>query len=201
LENAEDALGSGFRNEGELIVLLDGAGASFSGAGASKKEQDEFASSEYAKTIYNVIAGSCPSIDLAAEKRLIDCLVKLASEHAIQSAHDISDGGIAVTLAESCFTSDRELAADVSFGASEKLPAEIILFGERGARAVVSLAPGSLARVSEIAAQYNVTAARIGTVIRGEFRIQYEGAPVIQGSVDSFGRIWKDSLGEALESA
>ncbi|HWF40394.1 MAG TPA: phosphoribosylformylglycinamidine synthase subunit PurL [Candidatus Acidoferrales bacterium] len=208
LENAEDALGSGFRNEGDVIVLLDGAAASLSDVEASKKEQDEFASSEYAKTIYAVAAGSCPAIDLAAEKRLIDCLVKLASERTIQSAHDISDGGIGVTLAESCFTSDTgDLSAEISLNspqavkASERSPAEMFLFGERGARAVVSLASGSLAHVSEIAAQYGVSAARIGTVIRGEFRIQYEGVPVIQGSVDSFRRIWKDSLGKALESA
>ncbi len=200
LENAEDALGSGFRNEGDLVVLLDAAAAHSSGE-LQANENNEFGSSEYAKIIHGVTAGSCPAIDLAAEKRLIDCLVKLASERVVQSAHDISDGGIAVTLAESCFTSGRELAADVSLGASEKLPAEIVLFGERGARAVVSLASGSLARVSEIAAQYNVSAARIGTVIRGEFGIQYEGVPVIQGSVDSFRRIWKDSLGTALESA
>jgi len=200
LENAEDALSSGFRNEGDLIVLLDAAAAD-SSSELQANEKNEFGSSEYAKIIHGVIAGSCPAIDLAAEKRLIDCLVNLASERVAQSAHDISDGGIAVTLAESCFTSDSELSADVSLGAGGKLPAEVVLFGERGARAVVSLASGSLARVSEIAAQYNVSAARIGTVIRGEFRIQYEGVPVIQGSVDSFRRIWKDSLGKALESA
>ena len=111
-----------------------------------------------------------------AEKRLIDCLVKLASAKAILSAHDVSDGGLAVTLAESCFGSDG-LSADVDASAAARLPklAEIALFGERGARAVVSLPAASLARVEGIAAQCNVQARRIGTVTRGEFRIQYKG--------------------------
>jgi phosphoribosylformylglycinamidine synthase subunit PurL len=65
----------------------------------------EFSSSEYSKTISGIVAGEPPAIDLAAEKRLQDCLVALAAEGALQSAHDISDGGLAVTLAESCFVS------------------------------------------------------------------------------------------------
>ena len=60
-------------------------------------------------------------------------------------------------------------------------PPKSALFGERGARAVVSVSPASLARVNAIAAQYKVAAARIGTVTRGDFRIQYKWRqPVIQ---------------------
>ncbi len=109
---------------------------------------------------------------LAREKRLIDCLVKLASEHAIASAHDVSDGGIAVTLAESCFASEG-LAAEVNLeSAAPGEPAEFALFGERGARAVVSAPADSVARISAIAAQWNVRVERIGAVTRGEFRIK-----------------------------
>ncbi len=75
--------------------------------------QEEFSSSEYAKTIQGIVAGVPPAIDLAAEKRLIECLVSLASAGLILSAHDVSDGGLAVTIAESCFASDG-LSADVN---------------------------------------------------------------------------------------
>src|SRR5487761_638234 len=104
LEDADCALGMGFQREGDAIILLDGANA-----GARLRDENlqrEFSSSEYAKTIHGVVAGSPPAIDLRAEKNLIDCLVALAAERAIASAHDISDGGFAVTLAESCFPSD-----------------------------------------------------------------------------------------------
>jgi phosphoribosylformylglycinamidine synthase len=225
LEDAERALGSAFRNEGDIILLLDGAGKFSQAAkndywknfaaltnnftqldftiiekrlGGPSEDWRSFSSSEYAKTLHGIVAGAPPAIDLAAEKRLIDCLVALAAEGAILSAHDVSDGGLAVTLAESCFTADG-LSSDVALGGDE--PAETALFGERGARAVVSLPPASLARVTEIAAQYKVTAQRIGTVTRGEFRIQYNGQTVIHGDVASLRKPWSDSLGTTIEGA
>jgi phosphoribosylformylglycinamidine synthase II len=195
LEDAECALGSAFRNEGDLILLLDAGPAGISG----EERQKEFSSSEYAKEIHGIVAGAPPAIDLVSEKRLIDCLVKLAAEKAILSAHDVSDGGIAVSLAECCFDSDG-FSADVNLDLKE-VPAEAVLFGESGARVVVSLSPASLARVSAIAAQYSLKAQPIGTVTRGEFRIQCKGVPVIQGDVESFRRVWAESLGKAIESA
>src|ERR1700677_459991 len=101
MENADDALGSAFRKEGDAILLLDGKVGSEAADAANVAV--EFASSEYAKTLQGVVAGAPPAVDLAAEKRLIDCLANLASERVISSAHDVSDGGLAVTLAESCF--------------------------------------------------------------------------------------------------
>jgi phosphoribosylformylglycinamidine synthase II len=199
MEDAECALGSGFRNEGDVILVLDGAGENGGLKAAATKT--DFASSEYAKTIHGVVAGLPPAIDLAAEKRLIDCLVALADERAVVSAHDVSDGGLAVSLAEACFGRDG-LAAEISIGAAGAEDfVEAALFGERGARAVVSVAPASLARVNAIAAQYHVSARRIGTVTRGEFRIQYQGAAVIQGSIESFRRVWSESLPKAIENA
>jgi phosphoribosylformylglycinamidine synthase len=250
LEDADFAVGSGFDKEGDAIVLLDGAGATDSRGGDLK---EEFSSSEYAKTIQGIVAGAPPAIDLMAEKRLIDCLVNLASAGLILSAHDVSDGGIAVTIAESCFaseglsadlnlkseTADRatsgakaphakissmselklrppkappEVTAeersldfardDRSLGAeASEEPAEVALFGERGARAVVSLSAASLARLSAVAAQYGVAANRIGTVTRSEFRIQFNGTPVIRGDVSSFRKAWSESLAAAIESA
>jgi phosphoribosylformylglycinamidine (FGAM) synthase-like enzyme len=251
MEDAECALGAGFRNEGDLILVLDGDAHSqgvASGAEASSfgeltaglkprssgaaldgmsdvgakdgaatpsilalpGSQDElkaaatitdFASSEYARTIHGVVAGMPPAIDLAAEKRLIDCLVALAGERAVLSAHDVSDGGLAVSVAEACFGRDG-LGAEIAIDAASVDDfAETALFGERGARAVVSVAPASLARLNEIAAQYHVRAQRIGTVTRGDFRIQYRGAAVIQGSIESFRRVWSEALPKAIENA
>ena len=209
MEDAECALGSGFASEGDVIVLLDGVTAppSILALPGSQDElkgaatKTELASSEYAKAIHGMVTGLPPAIDLAAEKRLIDCLVALAAERAVRSAHDVSDGGLAVSVAEACFGRDG-LSAEISIDAAGAEDfAEAALFGERGARAVVSVAPASLARVNEIAAQYKVRAQRIGTVTRGEFRIQYQGAAVIQGSIESFRRVWSESLPKAIEKA
>jgi phosphoribosylformylglycinamidine synthase subunit PurL len=195
LDNADSALGSRFRNQGDTIVLLDG------GAAPAREEEArrEFSSSEYAKVVHGIAGGGPPKIDLAAEKRLIDCLVQLASEGAILSAHDVSDGGLAVTVAECCF-SGRNLSAEVRLP-DEQTPTEFALFGERGARAVVSADPDSLARVKEVAAQWNVHAEPIGRVTCGDFRIQDKEAVVLSGKVVSFQKAWEKSLPEALESA
>ena len=196
LEDAESALGSAFRADGDAILLLDGAA---DGGLKIATKTDEFSSSEYAKTMQGIAAGAPPQIDLAAEKRLIACLVKLAGESAISSAHDVSDGGLAVTLAECCFGADG-LSAHVQIkSAAADEPAESAIFGERGARAVVTAPSASLARVNQIAAQYSVLAQNIGTVARNEFRIQCSGSFLIQGTVDSFRRPWAQSLQKAIE--
>jgi phosphoribosylformylglycinamidine synthase subunit PurL len=197
IENADCAIGSAFCNEGDGIVLLDAGRA----AESREAQAREFSSSEYAKITQGVIAGAPPAIDLDAEKRLIDCLVDLTSEKVILSAHDVSDGGLAVTLAESCFAGDG-LSAEATLAQENSAePPEYTLFGERGARAIVSVAPASLARVNSIAAQYSVKAERIGVVTRGDFRITYSGDHAIHGPLGSFQQAWSDSLASELESA
>ena len=209
LEDADFAVGSAFDKEGDAIVLLDGFAAGIlrsaqndkragDGSGEGRVRQ-EFSSSEYAKTTQGIVAGVPPAIDLAAEKRLIECLVSLASAGLILSAHDVSDGGVAVTIAESCFGSEG-LSADVNLTGDTEL-AEVAAFGERGARAVVSLSAASLARLNAVAAQYGVAANRIGSVTRSEFRIQFNGTPVIRGDVSSFRKAWSESLAAAIENA
>src|SRR5204863_6418691 len=130
VEDSSRVMKIAFRNAGDVIVLLDGAATEGLGPkpGTTKPER-EFSSTEYSKTVAGIVAGEPPAIDLPAEKRLIDCLVALAAESTVQSAHDISDGGLAVTLAESCFASVvADLQIGSSFGASislnENLPAE-----------------------------------------------------------------------------
>jgi len=208
LEDASRVLKIGFREEGDAIVLLDGAAwASGAQHAAPLPETNrEFSSSEYSKVIAGVVAGEPPAIDLAAEKRLQECLVALAASGAVRSAHDVSDGGIAVTLAESCFASPVGalhaaplLGAIVKF--EEASPAEYVLFGERGARAVVSVARTSLARVLETARQYGVAAHQIGQVIRGDaFRIEYKGSTVIESSVAKLHDVWAHSLERTLKA-
>src|SRR6267378_4403987 len=207
LEDASRVLKIGFREEGDAIVLLDGA-ARASGAQHVAPLLDarrEFSSSEYSKTISGIVAGEPPAIDLAAEKRLQECLVALAANGAVRSAHDVSDGGIAVTLAESCFASPVGAQhAAPQLGANVKLEttssAEYALFGESGARAVVTVGPTSLAAVLETARQYAVTAHQIGQVIGSDaFRIEYKGSAVIDTSVAKLYDVWAHSLERTLK--
>jgi len=192
IEDASRALGMAFRAEGDVIVLLDGRTDTASPVENSARE---FSSSEYARTIHGVVAGAPPAVDLAAEKRLIALLVVLASKGALQSAHDVSDGGLAVTLAESCFASDG-LSARVSLTSKE--PDEAALFGERGARAVVSVTPENLAAVRRVAAQYEVAVLEVGQVTRGEFRIELNGRAAVSADVPSLTDAWAGALERIL---
>jgi len=205
LDDINCLLKIGFRNEGDRILLLDGAAGGASPSPTTDSSR-EFSSSEYSKSIAGIVAGEPPGIDLAAEKRLIDCLGALASQGAIQSAHDISDGGLAVTLAESCFASSVAgaqhaaplLGASISF--DEAGPAEFSLFSERGARAVVSVTPTNLAAVLAIARQWNVAAREIGQVTGdGSFRIEQKKRAVIDSSIGTLRDVWANSLELTLQ--
>jgi phosphoribosylformylglycinamidine synthase II len=219
LEDASKVLKIAFRNEGDIIVLLNGANSS--GAGqhttAPSARRREFSSSEYSKTIAGIVAGEPPAIELGAEKWLIDCLVALASAGTIESAHDLSDGGAAVALAESCFAAlanepsnchpERSLRSEEpafsSLGAAITIPenasAEYALFGESGARAIVSVSSTKLAALRATARQYGVGAHEIGKVTRdNSLRIEYKGHTVVQSDVSALRDVWANSLERIL---
>src|SRR5262249_24447954 len=117
---------SHFQSEGDAIVLLGEPTA-------------ELGASEYLARIHGLVAGPPPSCDLDAEKRLIDVLLESIRSGVIASAHDCSDGGLRVALAESCVM-DRgaQLGATIDLTAWRELPDRALLFGEAQARAVVS---------------------------------------------------------------
>ena len=216
LDDASRVLKVAFRNEGDIIVLLNAHNSE--GVGAryivpSSAAAREFSSSEYSKIIAGIVAGEPPSIELAAEKWLIDCLVALAAASTIESAHDLSAGGAAVAVAESLFAAlanqppnchpERSLRSEgpafPSLGATITLPesasAEYALFGEAGARAIVSVSPTKLAALRATARQYGVGAHEIGKVTRdNSLRIEYNGHTVVQSDVPSLRDIWSNSL-------
>jgi phosphoribosylformylglycinamidine synthase subunit PurL len=192
IEDASRALGMAFRAEGVSILLLDGNAAEGVAAESAAKE---FSSSEYARTIRGIEAGAPPAVNLAAEKRLIALLVALANDGKLQSAHDVSDGGLAVTISESCFASDG-FSARVSLTSKE--PDEAALFGERGARAVISVTSENVAAVRQIAAQYEVAVVEVGRVTRGEFHIELNGRTVVSAEVPSLADAWSGAFGRLL---
>jgi len=200
LEDASKVLKVAFRNEGDVIVLLDGSTSSKAGPQAPPRagKQREFSSSEYSKTIGGIVAGEPPAIELGAEKWVIDCMVALAEAGTLQSAHDVSDGGLAVTLAESCFAATG-LGANVAV--PEDVSAEYALFGERGARVVVSVSPEKLGALRTTARQYGVGAHEIGKVTGdAALRIEYKGRPVTAAPVSALQDIWANSLERTITS-
>ena len=194
IEDASRVLKIAFRNAGDAIILLDGAANS---APSTSGKEREFSSSEYSKTIAGIVAGEPPAIDLAAEKRLIDCMVALAAKCAIASAHDISDGGLAVTVAESCFASN---GLGATINVPEDAAAEYALFGERGARIIVSVSRENLGALQKTAREYSVAVHEIGEVTRdNHLRIEYKGRIALAAPVPVLQNTWAHSLELALK--
>jgi phosphoribosylformylglycinamidine synthase subunit PurL len=191
LDDASRVVKMAFRNAGDVIVLLDGADPSERARHIGPLPAQEFSSSEYSKTVGEIVSGEPPAVDLLAEKRLLDCLVALANDALVNSAHDISDGGLAATLAESCFAFSVGAISTIAEGFS----AEASLFGERGARCLVSVAPAKLAALQAIARQYGVAASEVGQVTQNpSLRIEYKGRAVIDSPVESLRDVWAYSL-------
>jgi phosphoribosylformylglycinamidine synthase len=214
MEDASRALAMAFRAEGDAIVFLDGRGvaaasgardaAAVSAASNSDAQLAEFSSSEYARTVAGIVGGRPPAMDLTAESRLIEALLTLAEQGLLASAHDLSDGGLAVAIAESVFASANGAAgsgdsfsADIAMR-SESAPAELALFGEQGARAIVSAPQAKLALLQQVAAQWGVAAQVIGKVTRGPFQLSFNGAKVLSDSPASLRAIWAGAIERAV---
>jgi phosphoribosylformylglycinamidine synthase len=201
LEDASRALTMAFRTEGDDIVLLDGRAAAAMSGVTINAPLLEFSSSEYARTVAGIVAGIPPAMDLPAESRLIETLLALAAASLpagaglLSSAHDLSDGGLAVAAAECAFASDG-LSAEISL--HDHSPAELALFGEAGARAIVSLPHAALAPLERLAAQWGVTARVIGRVTRGPFQLSFNGATALSDSPASLRAIWAGAIERAV---
>jgi len=193
IENAEHALGMGFRAESDAVLLLDGLEES---AATAAGDAASFASSEYAKTIHDIGGGLPPAVDLAAEKRLIRLLEAAAREQTIASAHDVSDGGLAITLAECC-AATQNFSVEARGGVQA---AEHALFGERGARAVISCDPRRVADVRALASKYGVRAEEIGRVTRGAFRLACGESIMVNATMESVREAWGATMKRVFES-
>jgi phosphoribosylformylglycinamidine synthase len=148
---------SQFRAEGDAVVLLGEPTAELGG-------------SEYLARIHGTVAGAPPACDLDRERVLIDALLESITSGVVHSAHDCSDGGLAVALAECCVMDrNAQFGAAIDLSAWSTLPTRALLFGEAQARVVVSTAMPDT--VLTIAKKHGVPARVIG-------RVTAAGAPL-----------------------
>ncbi len=141
---------AGFSSPGDAIILLG-------------ENSGEIGGSEYLRWIHDVVGGYAPRCDLQGERKLIDVLLSAIRGGHVASAHDCSEGGLAVALAECCLLSSPEpLGASIDLSAWEALPRRALLFGEAQGRVVVSTDAADA--VVEVARLGGVPARVIGRV-------------------------------------
>ena len=187
IEDAKRTLARVFQSAGSAIVLL----------GASEK--GELGASEYLKVIHGLVGGMPPELDLGRERALQALLVGTAREGLIQSAHDCSDGGFAVALAECCFESGG-IGADVDV-AAVTLPdgwaeysVQAALFGESATRVIISVAEPDVDALRAHARAADVPAALIGRTGGGRLRIAVGGERVVDVGVGDAERVWSTAI-------
>jgi phosphoribosylformylglycinamidine synthase subunit PurL len=186
IEDASCTLGRVFRHSGREIVLLGTADADLGG-------------SEYLKTVHGVVAGAAPFVDLGRERALIDVLVEAAAQRLIESAHDCSDGGLAVTLAEAAFDSGGiGVSVDlpgIGAGQGDAWTNLGVLFGEAGGRVIVSVSPGNRPALEALAARSGVPATLIGTTEGPRITIKIDGQDAIDVVLSEMEQLWSSLLG------
>ena len=151
LEDVTKRCGAGFRNEGDIIVLL--------GSDAWDGDAASLAGSEALEGLHGTVAGQ-PALDMDLEARVQRLCRDAIGAGLLASAHDCSDGGLAVALAESCILG----GIGATLTARPEGRWDAALFGEAPSRIVVSVDPGRLPSLRRIAARHDVPVLRLGRV-------------------------------------
>ncbi|MGB0064324.1 MAG: phosphoribosylformylglycinamidine synthase subunit PurL [Terracidiphilus sp.] len=162
----------------------------------AQKNLTAFGSSEFAKVVLGATWGTPPALDLDAEASLHKLLGVLAWRKLIHSARDVSDGGIAVALAQAAF--GKGIGASVEQDASLLAHPLFGLFAEPASTVVVTAAPGDLAEIDAMANQYNFFSARIGTTGGNQLEILVEGETFISAPLNELRTLWSHALESAL---
>ena len=188
LDDAAHATRMNFTTPGDTIILLG-------------ENTDELGGSEYLAWIHGVVAGAPPSCDLEGEKRLIAALLTAIRAGHVRSAHDCSEGGIAVALAEACMAvRDDPCGADVDLSHWGALPLRALLFGEAQGRVVLSTAHADA--VLATAAAHQVPARIIGTVSDASFGLRITvGTQTVMAGLSMLSTAYHEALPRAMSRA
>ena len=170
-----------FKAAGDIVVLLG-------------RTREELGGSEYLKLIHNTVKGTPPWIDLKLEQAIQNCCIEAIESGILRSAHDISDGGLAVALAECCIGGP-DKALGVRAEMREMIRGDALLFSESQSRILVSMQEKDLGQLQGIASRYAVPLQVIGAVGGSRFSIQ----PILQLPVDELQVIWSSALADRLK--
>jgi phosphoribosylformylglycinamidine synthase len=171
-----------FKQQGRTVMLLGGLGAC---------DATHFGGTQYAKVVLNKMWGLPPALDMDYEKRVQAAIREIVNEGHAESAHDVSDGGLAVALAE-CTVNGVGASVEIATG----LRPEFALFHEGPSRILVSTAVPEA--VEQIARKHKVEALRIGVTINTELRVGDGSATWIDSPVVRLKQVWENALAEQL---
>jgi phosphoribosylformylglycinamidine synthase II len=194
LEEISHAVGSDFQRPGDAVLLIAPASVP-----PLEERMQEFGSSEYARKVLCALWGTPPSLDLQVEANLHRLLADLAKHGLIHSARDISDGGIAVALAEGCFRYQIGIRANLA--KAPDLPAEWDLFGETASQCVLTCAQHSVAQIEKLVAQHQgLMVATLGVTVADVFELAVDSRVLIREKVSGLRNVWSGALAALLRN-
>ncbi len=180
IDDAERRMDIAFKEPGHAVLLLG-------------ETLEELGGTEYLELVHGLKQGPIPRLDLRREADLQGAVRELIAAELLASCHDVSDGGLAMALADCCFASlDPTMAVEVTL--AQDLREDAILFGESQSRAVVSAPAAHVDRIMAVAASWSVPCALIGRVSRDVFSIHLNGHTLVIDDVISLRDIWSTSL-------
>jgi phosphoribosylformylglycinamidine synthase subunit PurL len=156
-----------FKGEGNIIILVGTVAA----VSDRPSEYELLGGSRYLKVCHGLKIGPPPHVDLAHEINVQNAVRDLIRESLVQSAHDCSEGGLAVALAESCFNPDRLFGADIALNAGDT-PAATVLFNESQSRIIISVTPENLDKAIAMLRERDVPFQQLGKVGDDELQIR-----------------------------
>ncbi|UCC39999.1 MAG: phosphoribosylformylglycinamidine synthase subunit PurL [Candidatus Aminicenantes bacterium] len=184
LDDITNAVSPGFKEDEDAVVLLG-------------ENREELGASEYLKCLFDLEKGIPPQIDLEAEKRVHEVCIAAASQGILHSAHDISEGGLAVCLAESSFLSEEKIGFNVDL--QDKMRTDVLLFGETQSRIVVTVKSPDLHKLLELARKKKIKATQIGKTGGKRIVISHNNQEIIDLPVEEAHRVWKDTIPEIFK--
>jgi phosphoribosylformylglycinamidine synthase subunit PurL len=178
-------IASTFSKPGLPVILLGGRGS---------PDWDQLGGTQYAKAVLNSLWGHPPKLDMDYERRVHAAIRELVREHAVESAHDLGDGGLAVALAECCFGPAR-IGADIQLDSD--LPPELLLFDESPSRILVSTSAPE--KIFSTAQRHGIEAIRIGVTLESRVLIRSRHETLIDNPVAKLYDAWASALEHLLQ--
>jgi phosphoribosylformylglycinamidine synthase len=192
IEDARHTTTQWFKEAGDAILLLG-------------MTRNDLGASELLSVVAGEASGAVPRLDLDDEKAVQKVCLEAIQAGLVRSAHDCSDGGLAVALAESCFSSygRNAVGARIDLGEHAKLSgisdSAALLFSESPSRIIISLKPEHVSEVKGIAQQSGAACAVIGETGGEELIVARDGEPLIEASVASLEEAWSGALSSHLD--
>ncbi len=160
LDDVRRRIPMGFRADGDVLVLLG-------------ETRPELSGSEWASTVHGHLGGKPPRVDLAHEKNLAELLADAGRVGMLSGAHDVSDGGLAMTLVESCLRENlgARVVVPEEFGSAAEL--FVFLFAESTGRVLVSLPAGQQAAFTSLCRGHRVPWRSVGQVVAADRSLEF----------------------------